>query len=528
MNSIIDFLSGEIPGGFLLFLLILFIINLSLFFFYRGSKFFTKEVYKKKVTKSSLFLLVTYVSLWFILKPVPIPDPILIMPFQKGMVCEYTISEILEQQIDGKLSEDYRLHYWDWYYDTCINDSIDNFEYRLLIANRLNIAWIVTGQYLSDSRINVIAKNENRTINNEFEFISLKELSLKIAVWLNDKLRILDIDNKDIFELNYSDDYLTTLTKAKLLYLNFDYSKALDMVSNVNPDPVLLKSKIYLELGKSEITNNENSKFGEKENKNFLEIISLLIPVAQEGKDTPTLNRILGRLYLYEKKYKEAEIFLKKALTQNPYDAKVYNDMYYLHEDRFKDIGFENRFEILNKAIELDNGNSDAVYNLANDYFQTGTGSKSGTGTTFALETLNRYMKINSENNKILILLASINLQIKHADEAISIYKKLITRGNTDSELYYNLGIGYFHKKNYDEAEKTFMKSIEINEYPDSYLYVGAINRITGNFEKALYYYRERIKRSKKGEDDYYAKEALHGLQWILKKQYEDSLEIEN
>ena len=133
-------------------------------------------------------------------------------------------------------------------------------------------------------------------------------------------------------------------------------------------------------------------------------------------------------------------------------------------------------------------------------------------------------MKINSENKKILNLLASINLQIKHADEAIEIYKKLITYDKDNSELYYNLGIGYFHKKEYEESEKVFLKSIKINEYPDSYLYVGAINKIIGNYEKALYYYRERIKRSKKGEDDYYATEALHGLQWILKKQYEDSV----
>jgi tetratricopeptide (TPR) repeat protein len=522
MNTIIEFLSGKVPGGFLLLLLLLFVINLSLFFFYRGSKFFTKEVYKNKAIKSTSFVLATYVVLWFVLKPTPIPDSILIMPFQKNLECDYVICEILERQINGNLTKKYRLHYWDWFYKTCINDSIENFDYRISIAEKLNITWILTGEYLSDSKINIIIKSKESTINKEFEYESYKELSQNIIIWLKDKFKFLDTNS--LFELKLSDSYLNTYTNAKVLYLNSDYYKAQRLVDDIKPDPALLKSKIYLELGKNELKNIKKSNFEKKEITYFKKVHNLLIPIAQEGNDNASLNRILGRLYLYEDKYKEAEIFLKKALTQNPYDARIYNDLYYIHEDRFKDLGFDDRFEVLKRAINLDNGYNDAVYNLANDYFQTGTGIKSGTGTTFALETLNRFMKINKKNKKILNLLASINLQIKHTQEAINIYKKLIALGNNDSETYYNLGIGYFHLKKYEEAEKVFLKSIKLNEYPDSYLYLGAINKILGNYDKALYFYRERIKRSKKAEDDYYATEALHGLQWILKKQAEDSL----
>jgi uncharacterized protein len=526
MNALIEFLSGEVPGGLLLLLLILLIINLSLFFLYKGSKFFSKEVYRRKVIKSSGFFIIFYITIWFVLRPVPLPDSILFLPFQKGQKCNFIISEILEKQIKGKLSGDYRLHNWEWFYETCTDDSIDNFEHRLSVSQRLNVDLIITGKYLKNSKIKLIALIDKKSFEQDFEFNSYQNLSIAILKWINKHYPILN--EEEMIDKQISDNQIMKLTEAKLLYLKSEYNKALSLLVDMQPEPVILKSKIYLELGKGDLNNSKKSELEKQQNKFFANIQNLLIPIAQEGKDNATINRILGRVYLYEDRYKEAEIFLKKALTQNPYDARVYNDMYYLHEDRFKDIGFENRFEVLNKAIEIDNGNSDAVYNLANDYFKTGTGSKSGTGTTFALETLNRYMKINSENKKILILLASINLQIKHADEAISIYKKLIAEGNTDSELYYNLGIGYFHKKDYDEAEKTFMKSIEINEYPDSYLYMGAINRIIGDFEKAKYYYRERIKRSKIGEDDYYATEALHGLQWILKKEYEDSLGSEN
>jgi len=526
MNTLIEFLSGEVPGGFLLLCLILFIVNLSLFFFYKGSKFYSKEVYKRKVLKSSVFILIFYLTIWFVLRPVPVPDSILFVPFQKGEKCDFTISEILEKQIEGKLSEDYRIHHWEWFYETCIKDSIDNYDYRLSIANRLNVDLLITGKYLDNSKIQIFVINEGISSDREFEFNSYLDLSFKILNWINTTFPILN--SEDLVLPEISDEQITNYTKAKLLYLNSEFDKSLNLLEYFPLDSVLLKSKILLEMGKTDLTKSKKSEFDIKQNKYFIKAQNLLIPIAKEGNDNSTLNRILGRLYLYEDKYKEAEIFLKKALTQNPYNSRIYNDMYYLHEDRYRDIGFEDRFEILKKAIELDNGFSDAVYNLANDYFQTGTATKSGTGTTFALETLNRYVQINSENKKILNLLASINLQIKHADEAINIYKKLIDLGSNNSEIYYNLGIGYFHKKDYSESKKAFLESIEIDEYPDSYLYLGAINKILGDYDKALFYYRERIKRSKKGEDDYYAKEALHGLQWILKKQYEDSAKIKN
>lgn len=522
MNVIIEYLSGEVPGGILLLLLILFIINLLFYFFYKGSKFYTKEQYRSKVIKSSFLLLSSYILLWFLLKPAPIPESILFVPFQNNQMSDYRISEILERDLDRKISDKYRIHNWEWFYKSCILDSIDNFEYRNSVAKRMKIKFIISGEYISDSKIKVFIENQNNYINQTFEFISYDQLSNKIIEWIDDNYQILDEKYHIASELNDQD--LLLICKSKIFYLNSDYSNALNIANIIDPLPVILKSKILLELGKIELSKTKKSDFEQLNIKYFNEIVKLLIPIAQEGNDSAIINRILGELYLFEEKYQKAEIFLKKALTQNPNNARIYYDLYFLHKDRFKDLGFDDRFEVLEKAIDLDPGYIDANYELANEYFQTGTGSKSGTGTTLALETLNRFMQINNSNKKILNLLASINLQIKHTEEAIVIYKYLIEQGYNESETFYNLGIAYFHLKKYEKAKTAFLKSINLNEYPDSFLYMGAIYKILGDYDKALYYYRERIKRRKKREDDYYATEALHGLQWILKKQYEDSI----
>jgi tetratricopeptide (TPR) repeat protein len=77
------------------------------------------------------------------------------------------------------------------------------------------------------------------------------------------------------------------------------------------------------------------------------------------------------------------------------------------------------------------------------------------------------------------------------------------------------MGICYFHKDDYESAKREFERAIKINDYPDAYLYLGAISGLEGNTGKALYYYRERIKR-KQGDDDQYAKEAMRGIRLIL------------
>ena len=70
-------------------------------------------------------------------------------------------------------------------------------------------------------------------------------------------------------------------------------------------------------------------------------------------------------------------------------------------------------------------------------------------------------------------------------------------------------------KKEYRKALPYFLKAIEIDQNLDSYLYAGITYRLLGNNKMALKYYRERVRR-KTGDDDYYALQAMKGIQIIL------------
>jgi len=187
----------------------------------------------------------------------------------------------------------------------------------------------------------------------------------------------------------------------------------------------------------------------------------------------------------------------------------------FIHDDRLKELGFGERKEILEKAVELDPGYRDAVYQLAEAYYNSGTGTISGMGTTRSKQVISKFLAIQQNDVNILSLLASIELKLGYHDLALEIYTQIADQLPDQSNSYYNLGMVYFYKEEYEVALKQFFKAIEIDENLNAFLYAGITYRMMGENQLALNYYRERIRR-KTGDDDRWAKEAMKGVRKIL------------
>jgi tetratricopeptide (TPR) repeat protein len=313
--------------------------------------------------------------------------------------------------------------------------------------------------------------------------------------------------------------------QAKCAILDKKYDRTLELLDESNFKYQLLISQALLGKGIKHIPKESKSTLKERiVNPYFQRIKQILFPYSKKSEDTADLNLILGRMYLHEKDYGMAEVCLKKALAQDRYNARVYYNLSYLNVDRVKELKFKDRIDILEYCIKLDPGFSAAVYELANEYYTTGTGVPTSSGTQNAIASLQAFLKINPNQPDILSLLGKIYVQSKYTREAVSTYTRLLDLYPNVAENNYNLGICYFHMKDYKRAEELFQKAIEISDYSDSYLYLGAIYRLSEDWDRALYYFRERIKR-KEGADDRYAKEAMRGVRIILSKQQGDSSE---
>ncbi|TFG94344.1 MAG: hypothetical protein E4H13_15005, partial [Calditrichales bacterium] len=124
MRELIFFLSGEVPGGILILLFLLVVMNLVLYYLFKSSKLFESDVYKQKAIRGNVLLFGIYIILWFLLKSPELPDRVAILPFQNGNTVDLAVCEGLQQQIDGYLDAAYMLHRWEWFYQTASKDSL--------------------------------------------------------------------------------------------------------------------------------------------------------------------------------------------------------------------------------------------------------------------------------------------------------------------------------------------------------------------------------------------------------------------
>ncbi|MEJ2056009.1 MAG: tetratricopeptide repeat protein, partial [Calditrichaceae bacterium] len=229
------------------------------------------------------------------------------------------------------------------------------------------------------------------------------------------------------------------------------------------------------------------------------------------------------KIALREEEYLKANTYLKKAFIDDPSNCRIHLALSYLLPERLVPIGYQNRIEILKRAVFLDPGYSNAVFELAKEYFESGTGTPTGTGTTLALKTMEKFLKIKNDEPRILGLLASVYLRTSRIDDAKVLFDKLLKMYPDDSDNYYNLGVVYFQKKKFNKALDYFLKAIDMDNNLDSYLYAGVIYMELGEKKKALHYFRERVKRMT-GEDDKYAREAMQGIRTVLEEMKSDSI----
>jgi tetratricopeptide (TPR) repeat protein len=527
MNKIYKLLSGNIPGGLFVLLFALLIVNLISYLLFKKSELFERSVYKKRTIQLNLFFIFLYFFIWFLLQPAQLPKTVLIQPFQKGDSTDFTISEIVERGLTGNLSPKFRLHPWEWFYLTANKDSINLPSYRRNLAGRLNIA-VVVGGYIANSdhdlKLDLDIQYAGKAITLNYTCASYRDAALLIIKQLGLHTNILRQGSSTGVEKDEVD--FATLTRAKLAYLNKNYDLTLQLL---NSDSLYLSriimSRALLKKGLEQKDSKATpvAESGNEVNPLYRRMERLLLPYSIKDMDTAEINSVLGQMYLYRGDYETANICLKKAVSQNPYDARLYYYLSFLDIERLKEMKYSDRIDILRQAIRLDPGYAECILRLANDVYNKGSGTSVARTTYEAIAIMEDYLKINPTTVPILKLLGKIYVQISDTPRATALFQKVIALEPDTADNYYDLGVCYFNDKQYEQAKKLFERAIQLGDHRESYLYLGAVYWMQGDLQKSLYYYRERIRR-KINDDDYYALEAMRGVRLILEKMAADSI----
>ncbi len=522
MTNIFDLLSGGVPGGAILVIAALIFTNLAIHFLFK-SGLFSSGLAKKYIGLNVLVLSV-YLIIWIYNKPEPLPNRIIVLPSGNEQKFELNASSLklaeFFEQYGYKLEGRYLTHKWRWMYNSLGKKRSESYNRWLQLAKSLNPYLLISSEYNNQDELIVKAvflDSDSKSVEAKIKTMDwesgLRSLLSDLNLKLNKSKNISLIDDK----------YLTT----KIRIVEDKIDEALTLVKDdTTKQGLLCYGEAMVFKGLKFIYDQEKLNYVEIINPDFEIAKSALYPLIRSEYRSSEVAYLLGRMAVREQEYEGAEVFFKIAFSEELWNSDIYYYLSFLLPSRLEELGYKNRKKILEKTVQLNPGNTNAVFDLANRYYLTGNGVEQGSGTQDALRTLENYLRLNEEDPKIQGLLATFYIKTEKLDQAEAIYNNMAERYPDDSNIIYNLGIVYYTSAQYEKALEKFKEAIKMDNNLDAYLYAGITYEMLGDLDLALKYYQDRV-RNNINNDDYYAKEAMRGIRNILeKKALEDKANI--
>ncbi len=517
MTHLIELLSGSIPGGVILLALALLFANLTIYFL-KSSGLLIKRIREKYILVNTFFILV-YALIWHFTLPERPPKRIIILPTQSDSTFSLNaqalvLADYLEQNPD-RVQTKYIVHRWEWLYRTLGTDSVNIFHAWERLAHNLKPVFLIKSKRDGGAvLLSVYQAGGAKPALKKFPLEGFPENTLK---FIQSKLNLFTGPAPTL-----PDERLDVLS-GKLAVSAHRFLKAVKLLEkDTSAVAKVVMASAWVGKGLGVKIDRIKRQYVKIVNPDFVKAKKILHALVKERRNIAGIAFLLGRMAIRDEQFNDAEVFLKKALVDDPKNARTYYLLSYLLNERLIELGFKNRMEIMERAILFDPGYTDAVYDLANTYFSSGTGLEKGSGTLAARKTLMRFLKLQHNDPKILSMLATIDMKIKKYDDARKIFRALNKRYPNDSNGYYNLGILSFAQQKYDSALVYFEKAIKLDGNRDALLYAGLTEERLGNYKMALKYYRKRVHIST-SEDDKYAREAMKGIRHVLRTMKKDS-----
>ncbi len=219
--------------------------------------------------------------------------------------------------------------------------------------------------------------------------------------------------------------------------------------------------------------------------------------------------RLLAKYYLTEKIYSKAEELLIKSLSIEPDNPAALVDFTYLHPSRYHKIRFKNEEQILRRALAINPCCEQARLPLADYYYYRHN-------TARAKATIEELLAIHPRSIDGLMYLGKLAMEKEAFDDFRNIYDKLLQIDPRHPEIFYNLGIYYYHLQDFEQAKEFFHRAVRLGNHLDSHLYLGYIYEKKGLIPQAISEYGLRI-RGRQGADDEFAEEARKRLRLLTK-----------
>lgn len=552
MSDLYRFLSGEVPGGFVVFLLFFFAIAFIGFFLYRYSTVINKRQLKITVIVLLSLLTFSYLIIRAARPPQPLAVHIAIWPLRFETTENLPDSLLIHHSSLGWLVAEYAVYQAsqqtpphimflrpEWSVGSL--DSADRFTFNRTDTNLIRWSQLIGVEYWAggfyrlmnnryEGEIRIFEREGKKPLHTISFSFPVHFSNEDISTPAEELARFLVRKTGHRFESHLCDRslfsnralpgygqarYLHALDRsnecltASLQALKKDSSSALNWyATGLAYGSVMLRTK------------------NEKERKSLQNRCEYHLKKAGQLREEFELAYIaLARYYLFfepEPRYLDAEAALLASHALYERDYEIYHLLSFMQKARWSLFGFDNREELLKKAIENNPAAFHSYIELGNVFL--GWASAHNYRSRQALEHFLIAWNLRPNHPLAIRGLVTGYDYIGQHDKALELLNRYQQAYTDQSEYYYIKGVVYYHigarhkiKKQfkeeaaaYSEAETCFKKAIHIRPHGYSFLYLGKLYDIRNQRNEAIEAYRGAMRHIDR--EDKYREEARKKL----------------
>ncbi len=529
MSGVVTYLSGNVPGGLPLYFLLLLVTFLILYFMYRVNELFTRKHLLRWAVIAFVVYTVLYIVLWFKNPPHQYYKryhvAILQTQTPDNWFGEY-LTDLITDNVQYYRSRNEYLFPYHWLYRITPADSALNEHFTRNVYQKLPMHIVLSGNARLTGnafqvKLQLMKYPEQRVLKEAQGEFSLDRPD-KFLSWVKENFG----DRIPFQEREYLQPFQESeiaFTLARRLFYQRKYERSQEILKKIirkNRQNMDYQKWFYYNAvrlaGMKRLQNPPKNPFSPKIpvwRKKLRHARSILIQLLKREPDDLFTKVMIAESYLWDEDFASAEIFLKQAFVENPFDIDVLLNFTFLHPSRYKEFGFANRKEIYQQIVIYCPIEESVLLKWSNLILK---GDPAYTPPPhFARDFVERYLKMNPYSPSMWLMLGQLLSQQGDRPAALNCFLKADSLKPGDGLILYNLGVLYYEWEKLDKAKTYFLKSIEASDYLDSHLYLGSIYKRQGNCQAALREFRYRVAH-KQGEDDFYAYQAMKGIRECL------------
>ncbi|MFZ0390454.1 MAG: tetratricopeptide repeat protein [Calditrichia bacterium] len=527
MQNSIEYLSGTIPGGIYLYLLVVITAVIVLYFMYRSSNLITQKKFTRWCIAVFLIITLLYALLWFLNPPAAQYQRYTIDIFESetenNWFGEYLSGCLAENVADYTGRKTFQLYSRDLYRITPA-DSVANPAFRARLYREMPVQRVLQGEVIqqgSGFRVNLrlCSFPENKIIKQAEAQFSLPQMGPFIR-WASAQFSHEIPFSEEIFEkqLTPGDSLLVLAERA---FFKKQYKKSNSILTSINssennPDVALWRNYVNIKLAALQKDTTWEKPFDLKtpqwRNK-LAGARKILVDRLRQGDRRLMSNIMVAESYIWEERYGLAEVFLDEAYAANPFFIETLLNLSFLHRSRYSEFGFSSAEGIYLYILNLCPVAEDVLLKWGRLVLE---GNPVYTAPAeLVRKQLNRYLKINPLSPAAWILLGQFYSRAGAREEARQAFLKADSLQPDNAAIRYNLGVLFYEWDRVEQAENYFKQAVALNDYSDAHVYLGRIYQLQGDCNAALREYRYRVAR-RQGPDDKFALEAMKGIRECL------------